>query len=231
MTLENFKTDRANNRKVDICTFPSGEKAIVIQYPMLFSSEHRLWYSDICVDTDLVHMPYVQFSLVRYQPDGLVLDQPDINGKRKIKRDLRCSNPLLADFIQVMPDRFLSLTRHNNRKYTVIVYGTFAVDGEQQKPQDSPIVCEIQGRLFYEGKDLGWRPEGAKSIKPNWEKAIDGPCGEKYSGWRIEIELNDSSAMRNYRLRVRERELMEDSTRPNKNPCFRTCYLKLVDLP
>ena len=60
----------------------------------------RLWYCDIQMDMGEAYFPFVRLALARYQPQSLP--------------NAHLSRVVLADFIQLAPDRAASMTFHAN---------------------------------------------------------------------------------------------------------------------
>jgi hypothetical protein len=88
----------AQNRRLGIVDAdPELPKVSAFLYKPEFDEDTGLWYVDIGIDPGAAHMPFVQFSIARYQPhslDGLSLSEPvvmepiQIPAKRTIEIDL-----------------------------------------------------------------------------------------------------------------------------------------------
>lgn len=75
-----------------------------------YDRERKLWYSDITVrsgDGGSPYMPFVQLALARFQVNSLFSDDPSA------PVDLRTSPVVLAELIQLSPDRTLKITKQS----------------------------------------------------------------------------------------------------------------------
>ena len=63
---------------------------------MAFDAARKLWYCDIEMDGGEAYFSFVRLALARYQPESIV--------------GAHLSRVVLADFIQLLPDRSASIT-------------------------------------------------------------------------------------------------------------------------
>lgn len=83
----------------------------VAGFPVTYDPERRLWFADLTLDTGNTYAPFVRLALVRYQPHAL--------------DDARISRVVLADFVQLTPNRsvLLSVEPGAPRQLRVVVSG------------------------------------------------------------------------------------------------------------
>lgn len=69
----------------------------VVGFEAAFDAARDLWYCDIEFDTEQAYFPFVRLGLVRFQPNSV--------------KGVEVSPVVLADFVQTLPDRALSVMR------------------------------------------------------------------------------------------------------------------------
>lgn len=220
----------ANFPHVDVkaadCVLPDGKIVTALPYPIEFVPERGLWYTDIHVETLGVHSPFVRLALARWQPHAL-------SSEIEAAAETRVSAPVFADFLQVAPGRWISITRKRNehdRGYDVSVSGTFG------KETECPIEVELEGRWYAMDRDLGWRKV---TLNPQpTPRYIMPVTTADLPAWKVSITLPHSSLFHNYRLLVREFQDLTDNTPADPGPlpvaphsARRVVYSHYVDLP
>ncbi len=175
----------------------------VAAYDVGYDSDRRLWYCDIEVDPREAYFPFLRMGLARYQPKSVV--------------DAHLSRIVMADFIQVTPDRSVTLTfdSGNPRKVRVGLTGvTYRASAAGQFASEVEITVET---ATGPDGDLEWIPaEGENS----WGIDRIGGLGSKlWSGlWAGEIELPFDRGSQPARLVIREYEvLLGDGDSPPDN--------------
>lgn len=68
----------------------------IAAHEVTFDKDRQLWYCDIRVNPGFVYSPFIRMSLARYQPNSIV--------------GVELSNIALANFVQLMPDRTVTVT-------------------------------------------------------------------------------------------------------------------------
>ena len=84
----------------------------VVGFAVSFDETRQLWFADLTLNTfSETYMPFVRLALVRYQPHALA--------------DAKISRVVLADFVQLTPDRSALITSdpHHPRTLRVVVSG------------------------------------------------------------------------------------------------------------
>ncbi len=103
---------------VDNLQYPDPKllRATVAAYPVQFDKEKQMWYCDLAVNPGNMYFPFIRLVLARYQPDSV----------RKGDDDVCLSPVVLADMMQLMPDRNTTITFKNddsNSKFTITITG------------------------------------------------------------------------------------------------------------
>ena len=93
----------------------------VVAYPVHFDEDRQQWFCDLAINPKNMYFPFIKLAVARYQPHSV----------RKEDTDVCLSPVVLADFIQLMPDR-LSVIQFKkedvNSKFTVTVSGVIYSD-------------------------------------------------------------------------------------------------------
>ncbi|NCJ07927.1 hypothetical protein GS597_15710 [Synechococcales cyanobacterium C] len=162
----------------------------VVGYPVAFDAQQQKWYCDLTIDAGTTYSPFVRLALVRYQPYALV--------------DAKLSRVVLADFVQLTPERSVMLTADPYQPGQLRI----AISGitPTQPTRSNTILIKLQERDDTLQGDLAWRdaaPELAEfSPTPN-DPTITLPASVLYVGT---IKLNGSVQADRYRLVISEYE-------------------------
>ncbi len=165
-------------------------KVAVVGHDVGFDEELNLWYCDIIMDTD-AYFPFVKLALARYQPNSL--------------DDAHLSRVVAADFIQLTPDRSLTMTLDPTDPHLVNI----SLAGRSYRASelgDGPAEVEVTiERLRPEVPDpneaLAWVPiDGSETIL---ESGFDRSGIAVWSG---QLSLPESVGGQPLRLVIREFE-------------------------
>lgn len=200
----------------------------VIPFPVEFSPERQLWFCDIPLSPSRTASAFARLALVRWQPHALF----------GASGEARLSQVVLADFMQVGPDRWVSVKKKNATTYSVCVSGVFRDPAKavlDSAATTRTISCSVEQRWHRLGKDLGWRPV---CVGPTFKyfTLADGDKGKNLSQWEGEVDLPHSTTFYKFRLLLEEHEwLLADSdksnlTKPTRVPKSRTTYLHYIEL-
>jgi hypothetical protein len=182
---------------IETCILAEGGTARFKPCAIQYSDERRLWFTDIPINIQHANAPFVRLALVRWQPDALSGDS-----------EARCSQVVLAEFMQVSADRWVSLKKISGSKYTVTVSGAF--------PSKNPQPCltlTLYKRWYALGRDSGWR-------KVSWP--VDHPINFVYapptddssiSSWSTDMQTPHSAYVAKYRVLLTEEEFPGQETR------------------
>jgi hypothetical protein len=178
------------------------EPVAVVGYKPEFSSARGLWYADIRMRVQGAYMPFVRLALARYHPISV--------------RGAHLSKVVLMDFAQLVPDRWVTLRRHeaDHRRFHLQVLGsTFTGSVSQTSLTSKGSVMRV--RLFEcEGEvdDLRtWRPVSRPDghgdfvidITPSPANLPDSSTGQV---WATDFEVPRRSWFKRYGLLVEEIE-------------------------
>lgn len=117
-TLADFRHNPTIDKSV---AYPGIDKAKVnvVAYPVEFDKERKLWYADLAIDHGKMYFPFVKLALARYQPHSV----------RKNNTDVCLSTVVLADYIQLVPERIATLTfkkDNMNSRFTLRIEGVIS---------------------------------------------------------------------------------------------------------
>jgi hypothetical protein len=113
----------------------------VAGHTVAYNLERNLWYCDIVIDPGDSYFPFVRLALARYQPESLP--------------DAHLSRVVLADFVQLMPDRAASIT-FDPLDPTAL---QLAVTGLTYRGPGTPsMTATVQMQPAGGGGDLAWVP-------------------------------------------------------------------------
>jgi hypothetical protein len=153
-------------------------------------TSHFLWYADVEIDSSVSgaysYFPFIRLALVRYQPNSL--------------KGYEISNVVLADFIQVAPDRFASLTFPTSSTVSVTVSGVGQLAGSQIGVPPSSMTATVQSQQSgVTDPDLQWVDVAGTSVTLAASEAPD------YSfTWTGTVTLPEGSGP--FRIRLAESE-------------------------
>jgi len=199
----------------------------VIPFPVEFSPERKLWFCDIPLSSSRTASAFARLALVRWQPHAL----SGTDG------EARLSQVVVADFMQIGPDRWVSVKKISATKYSVCVSGVFrdprndTVTGSGALTRT--ISCSVEQRWHRLGEDLGWRPV---CVGPTFNYSTLGEDkGRNLSQWEGNVDLPHSTTFYKFRLLLEEHEwLPADSDKfnptPSRVPKSRTTYLHYIEL-
>jgi hypothetical protein len=146
----------------------AGARVAIAPHDVFYDNERQLWFCDIEINFGTAYFPFVRLALARYQPASVT--------------GAHLSNVVLADFMQLVPDRWLGVTATNQpRRHRVTVSGA-TFDGSsardeatigQNKLPDGRIIdqlsVDVAATSVVEvsverldpswGEDFGWKPE------------------------------------------------------------------------
>jgi hypothetical protein len=156
---------------------------------VFYDESRQLWYSDITFDTSAFYAPFVRLALARYQPHSL----PGVE----------LSHAVLADFVQLAPDRsaVLSIDPSNPRSARVFVGGLVP-----EGPRPPRFQVNVERRIPNVVSDAGWEVAPAASATV----AEDPPSSTSPDDrlWAGTITFAQAPPADVYRVVVREFEML-----------------------
>jgi hypothetical protein len=167
----------------------------VFGHAVHFDEERELWYSDIVIDVGNAYAPFVRLALARYQPNSIP--------------DAERSTIVLADMVQLAPDRTVSLISNaaERDQLTVTVAGvTYRDITTPNVPTRPPITALVEVSLEQRTvpgtqDDLGWTPADP-ALQP--QPALDPLVAPLL--WNGRVTLPTPRTPNQFRLVVKEFE-------------------------
>jgi hypothetical protein len=153
----------------------------VAGHAVAYDAVRRLWYCDIEIDPGGAYFPFVRLALARYQPESVA--------------DAHLSRVILADFIQLLPDRSASVTFDPIDTTSVLL----AVDGlTYNGPGQAEMTATLQTQVPGSG-DLAWISVHATALVPDNSSGLN-------TLWTAPITLPEARGTRPFRLLIEEFE-------------------------
>jgi hypothetical protein len=182
----------------------------VAGHEVAYDSDRKLWYCDINIDAGDSYFPFVRLALARYQPNSLSRAITGVETIVDATRDnVHLSRVVLADFIQLAPDRFASITRDGSSKLVRHVTVTGA-SYKMLNGQPGPSQMEVSLEKMRPGVkpdvagELAWEP--ISSTLTSNSLALSNQLDKSGSTvWSGDITLPDGTET--YRLVIKEFEL------------------------
>jgi peptidoglycan hydrolase-like protein with peptidoglycan-binding domain len=180
-------------------------KVDVAGFPVQYDEQHDLRYCDLTINTSVPNYnPFVRLALVRYQPHALP--------------DARLSRVVLADFVQLTPDRSALVTADpfHPRLLRVTISGTAPrgpqPGGDPPFPPSQPVLTPTEIRVTVQERDpavrsdLGWKdvPEPVATVVVEQSGTV--PFQPDLRLWSGTVEFAQLPNLGQYRLLIREYE-------------------------
>ena len=170
----------------------SGFAVSVAGHEVGFDEERGLWYSDIEVEAGATtYFPFVRLALARFQPKSVP--------------DAHLSRVVLADFAQLAPDRFATLT-FDLKKATLLDVSVQGLAYKSSVAGTGPSRMEVvvEGRQPGVEGDLGWVaiPDAVFPLPP----AVRQIRGSPFTRWAGRVTLPAPRGSQPFRLVIREFE-------------------------
>lgn len=123
----------------------------VVGFNVDYDAVRRLWYCDIEIDFHGQYFPFLRLALARYQPKSVKTIE---DSKTK---DVKVSRVVLADFIQLAPDRTASLTylSSDRSNLSLAISGVPGFGRSESYKNEIEVTVERRDPAKG-GKDLGW---------------------------------------------------------------------------
>ena len=129
----------------------------VVGYNVDYDYVRKLWFCDIEIDTHGKYFPFVRLALARYQPKSVKKTTEGGN-----TRDVKVSPVVLADFVQLSPDRTASITyvvEPNGKVLYLAISGVSGFGRNEAYMNEIEVILEKRDPTKG-GKDLGWTMVG-----------------------------------------------------------------------
>jgi hypothetical protein len=221
---EHFENVREFRRGLSLAELPDDpedpdavkHRFCVAAFDVHYDCHRRLWYADIVMNSRRSYYPFIRLALARYQPNSVF----DIDGQ-----GCHLSQVVLADFMQLCPDRWATVSRAANDASVlhITVYGaTPASVVKIPKCSEKPLVptyvtASLERAIEHheQEKDLSWVVCGtgdyesvpACSDNQQTEKVLPlKSFNDGISLWSDEISLPKDWRRAKYRVVIREYE-------------------------
>lgn len=185
----------------------SGEefKVAVVGFQPEFDQERNLWRCDIEMNPTETYFPFVRLGLARYQPSSL-------SGEK----DCKLSAVVLAEFMQLTPDRWANLQYgSDSHRVDLTVTGfsyqsRLAEKGKQPTDGTGAMNVAVEERCKNRDGDLRWQRIPVAGSAANGQLApvsvLSTEKGETV--WKFEISLPRSRKVSRYRVVILESEII-----------------------
>lgn len=179
--------------------------ADVAAFEVHYDVDRRMWYCDLTVNMpDQTYSPFIRLALARYQPYAL--------------KEVKLSRVVLADFVQLTPDRSAVVTAdpYAVRTLRVTVSGVApqgpspSLDVKQQPSEvvqrATQITVRVEKRRADFGGDLGWEdaPRAIVAVNADWDAAWPQQPGLTHWVGRVHFAVDPDPGT--FRLVIEEHE-------------------------
>jgi hypothetical protein len=191
---------------------PNGTPVSAVPHAVAYDEVRRLWYCDIEIDPGESYYPFVRLALARYQPNSV----PGLNLSRVV----------LADFVQLTPERAVSLAPLASDPKTLNVTVTGPTYSHVRGGGDDIIADTTRMSAYLERRDS----ESDLSWKTLEETAVELKRLPGEQSWHGPITLQETPGTpgsKKFRLVIREFELLRDIKGATS---FRTVYADVINL-
>jgi len=181
-------TDFRHNPTIDKgLVYPGKEelKVNVLAYPVEFDKERKLWYADLAINHSKMYFPFVKLALTRYQPHSV----------RKGNRDVCLSSVVMADYMQLVPERIATLTfkkDNMNSRFTLQIEG---------------VISNTLDRKGNTGNFLVISFVDPQLVQPIYGSVSDGRNEDSLAEEGVRIPISGKNAINNYFTILREFKL------------------------
>jgi hypothetical protein len=165
----------------------------IAAYPVNFDTDRKLWYADMELITGDNYYPFIRLALARYQPNSLP--------------DEKLSKVVLADFVQLAPDRTASVTFPVDPMHAeIVVSGVAGQLAGQTLIMNATVERQMTdvGASTTSDDDFGWVPDNHFDPIPLHGSGTTGQVT-----WTASIDLSQTPAAP-LRIVIREKERYQE---------------------
>jgi hypothetical protein len=170
-------------------------RVAVVGHEVLYDPQRQLWYSDIELDPGQSYFPFVRLALARYQPKSVQHDAMDV----------KLSRVVLADFVQLLPERIATITYLDKRTIAISVTGVSYI-GSARVSGSSRMEVSLETAGANLTGDLRWRPVAGDPIQLSAQRPADG---SRRWTWTGRMTLPADRGTQAFRLALKEYEVYE----------------------
>lgn len=184
---------------------PGSPTVMVVGYQPQFNQTRGLWYVDVALDPGDAVWPFVRLAVARYQPSS-------VDG-------CHLSAPVRCDYVQLPPERALSVSRTDDSHVRVVLSGVVGLrdtpaSGGHATPADLVganrfVVARLQKRDPEINTDLGWQTVTTEqlTIRGTGRSAAEVAwVGELAAGVKVKLRTPSPSGPSTWRVTVEEWE-------------------------
>lgn len=183
----------------------------VAGHPVGFDAARDLWYCDIDLDPGPAYVPFVRLALARWQPASIPTAE--------------LSRTVLADFVQLAPDRFATVAFDDGDDSVLGVTltgpthtATEATDGAD--PGSARVIVE-ERRSDFSG-ELAWEPVGQPTT-------LTASLASGVGHWIGQVDLPGPRQPGRYRLILEQFELL--GSEPSEKPLLANPFIRTTPVP
>lgn len=218
--LESLKAERLTNR---VAVAPR-MRLLEINDPLVtivaFEPQHDLgtdrWFCDIDIDTELAYFPIVRLALVRYQAQAL--------------DGCHVSPVVLADIVQTLPDRTLTVTRADDGTLRLALSGPSYASvrgGASPVRTDAAVLARVVARVEERQPDiaddlLGWQPVAGTDVE------LTASIADGVTTWVGNVSPGEAAGPR--RVLVTEEDRLVTDRPGGAVTASRVVYADIIDL-
>jgi hypothetical protein len=176
----------------------SGTTVTAVGHKVEYDAERELWFCDIVIEPGQTYTPFIRLALARFQPRSV----PGVHLSRVV----------LADFVQLMPDRTAKLEFTTAQRLRLTVSGIHGFNDFTQNMTNTPLHASRVVRVRVEepsagmSDELQWRQVGNEVTLQTI-----GPGGNLMS-WQGEVQLakvpKSKGGTQTYRILVQEFDVL-----------------------
>jgi hypothetical protein len=145
----------------------------VAPHDVFYSPERQLWYCDIEVSHGASYYPFIRLALARYQPASII--------------GAHLSNVVLADFMTLASDRWLTVTRRDAMCH-VSVYGSRYTDSSGHAEASQAPAMSLIDPITHKVTSLSPASVSSTTVIDVWLEHLTESEGEDF-GWKREPSL------------------------------------------
>jgi hypothetical protein len=191
-------------------SYRDADLMMIAAFPVRFDPTRQLWCADIHMDPGMVYSRFVRLALARFQPRAIV----EKNDTGALIRDANLSRVVMADFVQLAPHRYVSVTEdHHAKRITITVTG-IAPTGDFQGATTNEFHFSLEDR--DPDSQSGWAPVPGKAVTVTASEAKTDPQDDNVT-WTGEIVLDHAPRRGHQRIVLREFERFRFSVSGNAN--------------
>jgi hypothetical protein len=194
---------------------PVPQTFTAIGHEVAYDEERALWYCDIEIDPHDAYFPFVRLALARFQPCSVA--------------NAHLSKVVTADFIQLAPDRSVSVTFKKDKisEMNITVSGASYVQAAESGPGTIEVALESHNAALPE--EMGWSEVPDTTVTLKAQRMSGAEMGNFI--WIGKLKIPKGIQLKNHRVIVREYEtfLADENTGPQNSKTIRTRRLVFAE--